>query len=181
MRTKTTKATTYQIDVAHSEIAFSIKHLMITSIRGMFTQFEGRVIASSAGFSDADIRVEIAADSLYTQHPQRDAHLKGKDFFDVATFPKILFQSATFIQISPTHYLLNGILTIRDIQEPIQLKVFYRGKSIDMNGNVKHGFELEGTISRNEFGLFWNQQTTSGILLIADEVNLHLNIQLWNI
>ncbi|MBU3744398.1 MAG: YceI family protein [Sediminibacterium sp.] len=181
MKTKITKATTYQIDATHSEIAFSIKHLMITSIRGVFTQFEGKVVAGSPDFTDADIRVEIATNSLQTQHLQRDAHLKGDDFFDVAKFPSIIFQSATFIQISPTHYLLNGMLTIRDIQEPVQLKVFYRGKSIDMQGDVKYGFELEGSLSRKDFGLFWNQQTSSGNWLIADEVQLHLNIQLWNI
>lgn len=181
MKTNITRATTYQIDTAHSEIAFSVKHLMITSIRGMFTEFEGRVVAGGPDFSDADIRVEISASSLQTQHLQRDAHLKGEDFFDVASFPIIIFQSTTFIQINPTHYLLNGILTIRDIQEPVQLKVFYKGKSIDMQGEVKYGFELEGIISRKDFGLWWNQQTASGNLLIADEVNLLLNIQLWNI
>lgn len=181
MKTKITKATTYQIDTTHSEIAFSIKHLMITSIRGIFTHFEGTVVTGSADFTDANIRVEIAANSLQTQHLERDAHLKGEDFFDVARFPKIVFQSSTFIKINPSHYLLNGMLTIRDIQEPVQLKVFYRGKSIDMQGDVKYGFELEGSLSRKEFGLFWNQQTSSGNLLIADEVNLHLHIQLWNI
>ncbi|MEI8110064.1 MAG: YceI family protein [Chitinophagia bacterium] len=181
MKTKISKATNYQIDVAHSHIGFSVKHLMITSIRGIFTQFEGKVVAGRPDFTDANIRVEIASNSLQTQQIDRDAHLKGEDFFDVARFPKIIFQSSTFIQITPAHYLLNGTLTIRDIQEPVQLKVFYRGKSVDMKGDVKHGFELEGTISRNEFGLFWNQLTASGSVLIADEVNLHLNIQLCKI
>lgn len=154
MKTKITKSTTYQIDFAHSHIGFSVKHLMITSIMGIFTQFEEKIVAGRPDFTDAIIRVEIASNSLQIQQINRDAHLKGEDFFDVAGFPKIIFQSSTFIQITPAYYLLNGTLTIRHIQEPVQLKVFYKVKSIDMKGDIKPGFKLKGTISRNECGLF---------------------------
>lgn len=169
---------TYLIDPSHSEIAFSVKHLMITHIRGFFAQFEGTLDSRQADFTDASIRVVIDVNSLYTNHPQRDAHLKSDDFFAAAAFPVIEFQSTTFIKINATHYLLNGFLKIRDIQEPVQLKTHFRGKGLDNNGDVKYGFELDGQISRKEFGLFWNQLTAAGNGLISDDVHLHMNIQL---
>jgi|694.fasta_scaffold10845_12 polyisoprenoid-binding protein YceI len=169
---------TYAIDQAHSDISFSVRHLMITRIRGFFASFEGWMESNAADFSDAFIKVVIDAGSIQTNHAQRDQHLRGEDFFAVDHYPNIIFQSSTLIHLTETNYLLNGNLTIRDIREPIQLQVRFLGKSVDQEGEVKYGFELSGQISRKEYGLFWDDLTSAGNIIVDDLISLHMNIQL---
>jgi len=174
----TLNATTYSIDTAHSDVSFSVRHLMITQIKGLFTRFEGSMASSYPDFSDARIQVQIDAGSILTNHPDRDQHLRGEDFFAVDRFPFIRFQSSSLLQFNESDFLLNGFLTIRDIREAIQLKVKFHGKSVDQYGAVKYGFELTGEISRKDFGLFWDDLTAVGGIIIADTIYLHMNIQL---
>ncbi|MFN5691047.1 MAG: YceI family protein [Bacteroidota bacterium] len=174
----TIQTATYTIDQAHSDISFSVRHLMITRIRGFFANFEGWMDSNAADFSDAFIKVVIDAGSVHTNHPQRDQHLRGDDFFAVDQYPVILFQSSTLIHLTESNYLLNGNLTIRDIREPIQLQVRFLGKSVDQEGEVKYGFELSGQISRKDFGLFWDDLTSAGNIIVDDLINLQMNIQL---
>lgn len=174
----TISKTIYTIDAAHSDISFLVRHLMITHVRGFFSHFEGTMESNSADFSDATIRVLIDAGSIQTNNRARDQHLRGEDFFFVDKFPRIFFQSSTLIHLTASNYLLNGMLTIRDITEPIQLEVRFLGKSVDQLGEVKYGFELFGQISRKDFGLFWDDLTTAGGVIVDDIIRLHMNIQL---
>jgi polyisoprenoid-binding protein YceI len=168
----------YTIDTAHSDITFSVRHLMISHVRGFFAHFEGMMESNSADFSDANIRVLIDAESIHTNNFARDQHLRGEDFFYVDKYPRIFFQSSTLIHLTESNYLLNGMLTIRDISEPIQLQVRFLGKSVDQLGEVKYGFELVGQIRRKDFGLFWDNLTTAGGIIVDDIIRLHMNIQL---
>jgi polyisoprenoid-binding protein YceI len=174
----TIPATKYSIDTAHSDISFSVRHLMITQIKGFFARFQGTMQSNAPDFSDASIQVEIDADSIHTNHPNRDQHLRGEDFFAVDQYPLIHFQSSTLIQVTASNYLLNGLLTVRGIREPIQLQVRFNGKSVDQQGEVKYGFELTGQISRKDFGLFWDDLTSAGGIIVDDLIQLHMNIQL---
>lgn len=174
----TLSATTYSIYTAHSDVSFSVRHLMITQIKGYFTRFEGSMESSYPDFSDARIEVQIDAGSILTNHPDRDQHLRGEDFFAVDRFPFIRFQSSSLLRLNEYNFMLNGFLTIRDIRESIQLQVKFHGKSVDREGEVKCGFELSGQISRKDFGLFWDDLTAVGGIIIDDTIHLHMNIQL---
>src|SRR5574343_18220 len=169
---------TYKIDASHSEIAFKVKHMMITNVNGQFTKFDATLESEAADFSDAKISFEADVDSITTHNEQRDGHLKSDDFFNAAQFPKISFQSTSIVKKSDDTYELTGDLTIRDITKSVKLAVEYGGTVTDPWGKVKAGFELNGKISRQEFGLKWNAMTETGGIVVSDEVKLHLGVQM---
>ncbi len=178
MTTDTAIATTWAIDTAHSEIHFKVKHMMVSTVTGAFTSFEGSVESEDEDFEGADIRFSADVDSISTNNEQRDAHLKSDDFFNAAQFPKLTFQSTSFTKKSNGNYLLIGDMTIRDITKRVELDVEYNGTATDPYGNTKAGFEINGKISRKEFGLKWNAVTEAGGVVVSDEVRLVLNVQL---
>jgi polyisoprenoid-binding protein YceI len=169
---------TYKIDAAHSEITFKVKHMMITSITGSFTKFEGSLESANEDFTDAKISFAADVNSISTNNEQREGHLKGDDFFSADKFPKLTFASTSFNKKSDDEYELKGDLTIRDVTQPIVLNVEYGGTATDPYGQVKAGFEITGKISRKEFGLKWGAVTEAGSVVVGDEVKLHLSVQL---
>lgn len=169
---------TYKIDASHSEIAFKVKHMMITNVNGQFTKFDATLESEAADFSDAKISFEADVDSITTHNEQRDGHLKSDDFFNATAFPKLTFKSTSIAKKSDEHYELTGDLTIRDITKSVTLSVEYGGTVTDPWGQVKAGFELNGKISRQEFGLKWNAMTETGGIVVSDEVKLHLGVQM---
>ena len=169
---------TYKIDASHSEIAFKVKHMMITNVNGQFTKFDATLESEAADFSDAKISFEADVDSITTHNEQRDGHLKSDDFFNAAAFPKLTFKSTSIVKKSDDEYELTGDLTIRDITKSVTLSVEYGGTVTDPWGQVKAGFELNGKISRQEFGLKWNAMTETGGIVVSDEVKLHLGVQM---
>ncbi|SJZ62496.1 YceI family protein [Sediminibacterium ginsengisoli] len=169
---------TYKIDSAHSEITFKVKHLMITNVTGRFTAFDATMEADKEDFSDAKITFEADADSVSTNNEQRDAHLKGEDFFAADKFPKLSFVSKSFTKLGEDEYKLTGDFTIRDVTKTIELDVEYGGTMTDPWGNVKAGFEINGKINRKEFGLTWGAVTEAGGVVVSDDVKLHLSVQM---
>jgi polyisoprenoid-binding protein YceI len=169
---------TYKIDAAHSEITFKVKHLMITNVSGSFTKFDATLESEAADFSDAKISFEADTASVTTNNEQRDGHLKGDDFFAAEKFPKLSFVSKSFTRKSDDEYTLTGDLTIRDHTKTVELAVEYAGTVTDPYGQVKAGFEINGKISRKEFGLTWGAVTEAGGVVVGDEVKLHLNVQM---
>jgi polyisoprenoid-binding protein YceI len=169
---------TYKIDAAHSEISFKVKHLMITNVSGSFTKFDATLEGEAADFSDAKITFEADADSITTNNEQRDAHLKGDDFFAAEKFPKITFASTGITKNGDNKFTLHGDLTIRDITKPVELPVEFNGNMTDPWGNAKSGFEINGTINRKDFGLSWGALTETGGVVLSDDVKLNLNVQM---
>lgn len=169
---------TYKIDAAHSEITFKVKHLMITNVTGSFTKFDATLEHEKADFSDAKITFEADTDSVTTHNEQRDAHLKGDDFFAAEKFPKLSFVSTSFTYKEGKEFILKGDLTIRDHTKPVELTVEYGGSATDPYGQVKSGFELNGKINRKDFGLTWGAVTEAGGVVVSDEVKLHMNVQM---
>ena len=169
---------TFKIDAAHSEIAFKVKHLMISTATGVFKKFDATVESEKEDFSDVKISFEADVNSIDTQNEQRDTHLKGDDFFNAEKFPKITFVSTGIEKKSGNESLVTGDLTIRDITKPIELVVEYNGTVTDPWGQIKAGFEITGKISRKEFGLTWNALTEAGGMVVGDDVKLHLNVEL---
>ncbi|HPH84983.1 MAG TPA: YceI family protein [Ferruginibacter sp.] len=167
----------WAIDASHSEIQFKIKHLVITTVTGHFTSFNGAMEADD-DFSNAHINFEADVNSISTNNEQRDTHLKSADFFDVEKFPKLSFRSTGFEKKGDDEFELTGDLSIRDIMRQVTFTVEYGGTATDPWGQVKAGFELKGKINRKDFGLTWNALTEAGGALVSDEVKLAANIQL---
>lgn len=172
-----TNKTTWVIDPLHSEVFFKIKHLVISTVTGSFRKFEGNIITDGTDFSNAKVAITIDVKSIDTNQPQRDEHLKNGDFFDAETYPKITFESTSFVNTEGTDYKMVGNLTLKGVTKPIELKVEYGGSENDGHGNIKHGFEVLGIVNRKEFGMTWNKMTDSGGLGLGEDVKLIGNIQ----
>lgn len=157
------------IDNAHSEIGFTVKHLMISKVKGNFQTF-------NVGINEnGEIEVSINVSSISTGNTDRDNHLKSEDFFDAEQYPTITFKSKSFNSENGT---IVGELTIKDVTKEVILSSDYNGTSTDPWGNVKHGFEITGSINRNEFGLTWNAPLETGGVLVSDKVSLNIDVQM---
>jgi polyisoprenoid-binding protein YceI len=172
------RTTKWTIDPLHSEVLFKIKHLVISTVTGSFTKFDGAVKTTGEGFENALISFSIDVSSIHTGQEQRDAHLKNSDFFEIEKYPAINFQSTSFIRTGDNQYILSGELTMKGITKEISLDVEYGGTEKDHFGNTKAGFELSGVINRKEFGLTFNALTESGGLALGENVKIAANIQL---
>ena len=170
--------TTWAIDPVHSEVLFKIKHLVISSVTGSFRKFEGNVISEGADFSNAKFSLKIDVKSIDTNQSQRDEHLQSGDFFEADTYPEITFESTSFLKVDTNNYKMIGNLTLKCATKPIELNVEYGGFENDGHGNVKHGFEITGTVNRKEFGMSWNNITDKGGLGLGEDVKLIANIQI---
>jgi len=168
---------TYKIDPYHSDIAFKVKHMMISTVNGCFQKFDATMESSTEDFSDAKITFECDVDSVYTNISDRDAHLKSPDFFAADEFPKITY-SSTSVEKDGDEYIVTGDLTIRGITKPIVLDGSYNGNDVDMYGNTKHGFELSGKVNRADYGLTFNALSGKGNAMVGDEIKLIISIQM---
>jgi polyisoprenoid-binding protein YceI len=170
--------TKWVIDPLHSEVMFKVKHLVISTVTGSFSKFDGSVMTTGDSFENANINFEIDVDSIYTGQEQRDAHLKNADFFEAETFPKIIFQSTSFTKNGEDDYTLIGNLTMKGVTKEVILNAEYGGTEKDFHGNTKTGFEVSGTINRKEFGLSYNAITETGGLALGEKIKLSANVQL---
>lgn len=171
------KKVTWNIDPAHSEVQFKVKHLVISTVSGQFTSFSGGLEAEGDDFSNARAVFEAEIKSISTNNNDRDNHLKSADFFDAENHPKLTFVSTGFSKTGDDTYEVTGDLTIRGNTKPIVLKAEYGGTMVDPYGNTKAGFEVTGKLNRKDFGLEWNGVTETGGIVVGDEVKLLLNLQ----
>ena len=169
---------TYKIDPTHSEITFKVKHMMITNVSGSFTKFDATMESAEADFSDAEISFEADVNSINTNNEQRDSHLKSDDFFAAEKFPKLTFQSKRLVKKGEDTYVLTGNLNLRGTTKEVELAVEFGGTMTDPYGQMKSGFEINGTINRKDYGLTWGAVTEAGGIVVSDEVKLHLNVQM---
>jgi polyisoprenoid-binding protein YceI len=168
---------TWAIDPLHSEIQFKVKHLVISTVTGAFKTFNGSAVSEGADFHNAKINFSIDVNSIDTNQPQRDGHLKSADFFETDKYPTIDFVSTSFTKVKSDDYKLAGNLTMHGVTKPVELDVEYGGSDKDSYGNVKHGFEITGKINRKEFGLTYNSITEAGGLTLGEDIKLIANIQ----
>jgi polyisoprenoid-binding protein YceI len=169
---------TYKIDVDHSDIMFKVKHLMISTVSGIFKKFDATLEVNGQDLSDAKVTFEADAGSVDTKNEQRDAHLKSDDFFNAEKFPKMTFRSTGIKKTGDDEYVLTGDFTIRDVTKSIDLKVEYNGSTKDPWGKERMGFEVSGKINRKEYGLKWSAVTEAGGLVVADDVKLAINVEM---
>lgn len=168
--------TTWMIDPTHSEVAFKVKHLVISTVTGYFRKFEGSAASTSDDFSGATVTFSLAVDSIDTNQSDRDQHLKSADFFDTANFPSITF--AGKLVNEGGDYQLVGDLTLKGITKEVALDVTYGGTVGDPYGQTKAGFEIEGKLNRKDFGLTWSAITEAGSVVVSDQVRLQFSVQL---
>jgi polyisoprenoid-binding protein YceI len=169
--------TNWNLDAAHSEVTFKVKHLVISTVSGKFKQFSSATTTEGDDFSKALINFEIAAESIDTGMDMRDNHLRGDDFFNAEAFPTIKFVSTGVRPLGGSDYAVDGHLTIRDVTKPVTLKAEFGGIAVDPYGQTKAGFEVEGKINRQEFNLTWNALTEAGGAVVSDEVKFQANVQ----
>ncbi|MBC7384311.1 MAG: polyisoprenoid-binding protein [Bacteroidia bacterium] len=170
--------TKWSIDPSHSEIDFKVKHLMISTVSGKFTNFTASVETDNDDFNKAKVNFSAETDSITTGSDQRDGHLKSDDFFNVEQYPKLTFVSTGFDKKGDKGYTLTGDLTIRDITKSIVLDVEFNGLMTDPYGQQKAGFEVNGKINRKDFNLKWSATTEAGGIVVSDEVKIACNVQM---
>ncbi len=168
----------WTIDAAHSDIHFAVRHMMISNVRGRFTEFSGEVELDEANPSNSRVSVEIAAASIDTRNAQRDGHLRSPDFLNAADFPFLRFQSTRVEPLDASHARLIGDLTIRDVTLEVALDVEYAGKAQSPWGTRSVGFSAETKISRKEWGLNYNQTLETGGWLVGDEITIGIELEL---
>lgn len=167
----------WAIDQGHSNIDFSIRHMMIAKVKGAFEQFDAVIEADPEDLTTAKIEFSIDAASVNTRSADRDNHLRSADFFEVEKYPKLTFKAEKIVKTGDNTYDVTGTLTIRDVSRQETFSVTYEGSGKDPWGNVKVGFSGEGKINRKDYGLTWNAALETGGFLVGDEVKIDFEIQ----
>lgn len=167
---------TFVIDPVHSSVEFKIRHL-VGKVKGEFTKFSGEIQMDEKKPEGASVKAEIATASITTNNDKRDAHLKGKDFFHVTKYPKMVFTSKRVAKKKDGAYLLKGSLSLHGVTKDVALNLTYNGKADDPWGNTRAGFTADGELNRKDFGINWNKTLDAGGVLIGDNVRIRLDIE----
>lgn len=167
----------WQIDTAHTHVGFSVKHLMVSTVRGQFKQYSGTLELDAKDFSRSKFAGEIVVASIDTGNGDRDGHLRTNDFFDAANHPKITFKSTTIEAKSEGEYVVTGDLTIRGVTKPIALDVEFHGTSKNPYGKTVAGFSASGSLNRKEFGVNFNAVLETGGVAVSEKVKLEIEVE----
>ena len=178
MTTQTeTRTSTWTIDKTHSIAEFAVKHLVVTTVKGHFREFEGTLNIDEANPENSSVTASIDVTSIDTNVPDRDAHLRSDDFFNAEQFPQIIFKSTRLERVGGEQPKLYGDLTIRDVTRPVVLEVDYDGQVDDPWGNRRAAFTATTQISRKEFNVRWNQMIEAGGAVVGDNIKITLHIE----
>jgi polyisoprenoid-binding protein YceI len=168
--------TAWKIDPSHTLVEFSAKHLMITTVKGRFTDVEGVIHADEKDVAKSSVQATLKTVSIDTRTEQRDNHLRSADFLEVEKYPEIKFQS-TRIEGSRKEFKLTGDLTIRGVTKPVTLDVTFEGQTKDPWGGERVGFSASGKIDRRDFGLTWNAVLEAGGLTVGNDIKINIEVQ----
>ncbi|MFJ8234563.1 YceI family protein [Ureibacillus sp. NPDC094379] len=168
----------WTVDASHSAIGFSVKHMMVSKVKGQFDSFSADIKADNLeDLTGAKINFDIDVPSISTRSVDRDNHLKSADFFDVENFPKISFESNDIVR-KGDHYEITGNLTIKDVTRPVTFEVEYNGKGTNPWGQDVYGFEASTSINREEFGLTWNAALETGGVLVGKDIKINVELEI---
>ncbi len=167
----------WSFDSSHSEVSFSVRHMMIAKVRGSFPTWSGTVEADDAGKLTA-LTVDIDTASVNTREAQRDAHLASADFFNSAAFPKMTFVSTRIAPAQDGEFDITGKLTIKDVTREVVLRATFNGTGKDPWGNTRRGYGAKTRVNRTEFGLTWNAALELGGVLVGEDVDIELDVQI---
>lgn len=169
-------ATKWTLDKGHSNVKFTVTHMVVSEVDGSFKNFDGTVEHTKPDYSDAVVTFTVDVNSVDTDNENRDKHLKSDDFFNAEQFPQMKFQSTSFKPLGGNKYQLDGNLTIRDITKPVSFDVTYGG-AINTQRGAKVGFRAKTTINRFDYNLKWDRATEAGGLVVAKDVVITINAQ----
>lgn len=169
-------ADTYQIDPVHSTVNFAVKHLVINTVRGNFTEFSGKIVYDEADITKSSVDVTIKAASVNTGNDKRDTHLRSAEFLDAQKYPEILFKSKE-IKKEGDGYVVVGDLTLHGVTREVSFPFQILGKIKDPWGKTRIGLEASLTINRQDFGVSWSQTMDNGGLMVGNDVKIELNVE----
>jgi polyisoprenoid-binding protein YceI len=169
--------TTWNIDTSHSGVHFSVRHMLVSKVRGHFTRYSGAVHIDEVDMTRSNIEATIDAGSIDTEVPDRDAHLRAQDFLDVDKFPEIHFRSKLIDKLDDAKYRVVGDLTIRGKTREVSLDVEYGGRARDPWGIERVGFVAKTSIDRRDFGLTWNQMLETGGIVVGERVDIDVDVE----
>ena len=164
--------TKWVLDPIHSEVQFKVKHLVISTVSGFFRKIKGTIMVENDDFNGGLIDFSLDADSIDTNHADRDQHLRGPEFFDAANYPQITFKSTSFKRKTGEEYELTGDLTLKGTTKQVSLDVIHGGTTIDFYGETRAGFEISGKINTTAYGLNWAAKTEAGTFVIGEDIKL---------
>jgi polyisoprenoid-binding protein YceI len=168
-------AGTWTIDPVHSEVGFSVRHMMVSKVRGRFTNFSGRLV-TGADPLDSSVTAKIDLTSIETGNAQRDAHIRSADFFEVETYPTMTYRS-TGLRRDADGYIVDGRLTLKDVTKDVPLRLELNGFGPDAYGGTRAGFTATTEINRRDFGVNFNAALETGGAVVADRVTIQLEIE----
>ncbi|MFF3083574.1 YceI family protein [Streptomyces nojiriensis] len=166
----------YVIDPAHSSIGFTVRHAMVTNVRGAFAEHEGSLHLDGADPARSAASIDVKIASVDTGIADRDGHLRSGDFFDAEAFPLMTFRSTEARQLGGDTYRITGELTIKDVTRPLSIDLEFNGSATDPYGNERVGFEGSAEILRSDWGLTWNAALEAGGVMVSDKVKLTFDI-----
>jgi len=169
---------TWTIDTAHSEITFTVRHMMISNVRGQFERFTGTVDFVEENPAQSSVDVQIEAASINTKEEKRDAHLRSNDFLAADQYPYLTFKSKRVEVVDENNGKIHGDLTIRDVTKPVVLDVEYSGMAKSPWGTMSAGFSATTKISRKQWGLEWNAALETGGVLVGDEIKINIELEI---
>ncbi len=168
----------YQIDLAHSQIQFTVRHMMISKVRGWFDKFDGSVQLDEQQPANTKVDIRIDAASINTRDEKRDAHLRSADFLDVEHYPYLTFQDKRVEVLDDMHARLIGDLTIKNATHEVVMDVEYTGQAKSPWGTTSFGFNGHTVINRKDWGLGWNVALETGGWLVGDEITIDIELEL---
>jgi polyisoprenoid-binding protein YceI len=169
--------TTYSIDTSHSDVNFSVRHMVFAKVRGHFTKWTAELTFDPADPSRSSLTVTIDVSSIHTREEQRDAHLKSADFLDAEKFPTITYKSRKVERAADKKYTVSGDLTIHGVSKPVTLAVEELGGGKDPWGNQRIAFAAKTKIDRGDFGLKWNQVLETGGVLVGEQIDIEADVE----
>lgn len=164
----------YKLDQSHGEVGFSVKHLMISNVKGSFKKFSGTFDYDEAKKELKNINVEIETASIDTNEPDRDKHLKSPDFFEVEKFAKMTFKGEKVEFKDGKPVKVTGTLTMHGVSKPVTLEVAMLGNAVDPWGNARIAFSASATVQRKDFGLNWNKKLDAGGVVVGEDVQIKI-------
>ena len=165
------------VDASHTNVGFSVRHMMVSKVRGRFTGIEGTIEGNPEDLTGANINFNIDVATIHTNSDDRDNHLRSGDFFDVEKYPNLSFVSTEIVKTSDNEYSITGDMTIKDVTRKETFKAVYEGRGKNPWGVDVVAFEVEGKVSRKEFDLTWNQTLEAGGVLVGDDITITIELQ----
>jgi len=167
----------WKIDYSHSQVQFTVRHLMISRVRGEFEKFNVEIDLDEKHPERTSVKSQIETASINTRESRRDAHLRSPDFFNSEKYPQMVFESRKVEVLDGNHARMSGDLTIREETHPVTLDVEYMGQVTNLQGLISAGFSGHGVINRKDWGLNWNQTLETGGVLVSDEVEINIELE----